>query len=388
MGNIKICKIEGKSGIRKFIDFRIELYKDNAYNVPNLYSDEEDTLNPEKNSSFKFCEAEYFMAFRDGKPVGRVAAIINHRANETWNHKNVRFGWFDFIDDYEVSSALINAVEEWGRERGMTHIVGPLGFTDMDREGMLVEGFDELGTMAVNYNMDYYPKHMERMGRFEKDNDWVMQEIKVPEVVPEKFAKTAKLIECRYNLKAIHPTKKYLMKEGGAQKMFNILNICYAHLYEYSQLSQEQIDEYVNNYIKIADTNLFTMIVDAKEVTEEEPQGKLVGFGISFPSFSHALQKTKNGKLLPFGWWHLAKTLLFHKTDYVDLYLVGVLPEYRPKGAVALIFDSLIRVYQKYGFKYAIGLPQMETNEKVQAQWEYLDHRIHKRLRTFKREIM
>lgn len=379
--NIEIRKMEGKSGIKQFIDFRIDLYKDSKYDVPFLYMDEMDTLNPAKNNSFKFCEAEYFMAFRDGKPVGRVAAIINRLANETWNHKNVRFGWFDFIDDFEVSKALLDKVSEWGRERGMTHIVGPLGFTDMDREGMLVEGFDELGVMSASYNEAYYPEHIAKLGGFEKDNDWVMQEIKVPDVIPEKITKTAGLIERRYNLRAVRPTKKFLVKEGGAQKLFEILNICYSHLYEFSQLSQQQIDDYVNNYIKIADTNLFRIVVDGND------NDKMVGFGISFPSFSDAMRKTKNGKLFPFGWWHLVRTLFFHKTDRVDLYLVGVLPEYRSKGANALIFRDLIKVYQEYGFKYAIGLPQMETNESVQSQWQYFEARIHKRLRTFKKPL-
>lgn len=379
--NIEIRKMEGMKGIKQFIDFRINLYKDHPYDVPYLYMDEVDTLNPKKNNSFEFCEADYFMAFRDGKPVGRVAAIINRRANETWNRKNVRFGWFDFIDDVEVSKALLDKVSEWGRERGMTHIVGPLGFTDMDREGMLVEGFNELGVMSAAHNEAYYPEHIAKIGGFEKDNDWVMQEIKIPEEAPAKFLKAAALIEKRYNLRAVRPTKKFLVKEGGAQKLFEILNICYSHLYEFSQLSQQQIDDYVNNYIKIADTNLFRIVVDGND------NDKMVGFGISFPSFSDALRKTKNGKLFPFGWWHLVRTLFFHKTDRVDLYLIGVLPEYRMKGANALIFRELIKVYNEYGFKYAVGLPQMETNEKVQAQWESFDMRQHKRLRTFKKPL-
>ena len=379
--NIEIRKVEGIKGIKKFIDFRLDLYKDHPYDVPYLYQDEVDTLNPEKNSSFKFCEAEYFMAYRDGKAVGRVAAIINRSANEKWQRKNVRFGWFDFIDDIEVSKALLDTVAQWGRERGMDHIVGPLGFTDMDREGMMVSGFEEMGTMSAAYNMPYYAEHIEKLGGFEKDNDWVMLSINVPDEVPEKFGKTAELIEKRYNLHVVHPTKKQLIKEGQAQRLFEILNICYSHLYEFSQLSQDQIDDYVNNYLKIADMNLITTVVDGND------NDKMIGFGVSFPSFSKALRKTKNGKLFPFGWWHLAKTLLFHNTDVVDLYLVGVLPEYRQKGANALIFNDLIHVYQKYGFKRGEALPMMETNNKVLDQWKYLDAREHKRLRTFKKPI-
>lgn len=385
--NIEIRKVEGLKGIKEFIDFRIDLYKDSEYAVPFLYQDEVDTLNPEKNNSFKFCEAEYFMAYRDGKPVGRVAAIINRKANETWNRKNVRFGWFDFVDDVEVSRALLDKVSEWGKERGMTHIVGPLGFTDMDREGMMVKGFDKLGTMSSSYNYDYYMKHIEAIGGYEKDNDWIMLHINVPDGMPEKFGRTAAMIEKRYNLHAIKPTRKLLIKQGGAQKLFEILNICYSHLYEFSQLSQDQIDDYVNNYIKIADMNLISLIVDGNFPNTDCPEGKIIGFGVTFPSFSDALRKSKNGKLFPFGWYHLAKTLLFHKTDCLDLYLIGVLPEYRSKGANALIFRQIIEVGLKYGFKRAEALPMMETNNKVLDQWQYLDATEHKRLRTFRKEI-
>lgn len=379
--NLEIRRVEGKKGLKEFVEFRTNLYKDSSYAVPFLYQDELNTLDPKKNNSFKFCEAEYFMAYRDGKPVGRVAAIINRKANETWGRKNVRFGWFDFVDDVEVSSALLDKVAEWGKERGMDHIVGPLGFTDMDREGMMVYGFDRLASMATSYNYDYYPKHIEKIGGYEKDNDWVQLYMPVPDQIPEKFAKTAAMIEKRYNLHVMKPTKKQLVKEGMAQEIFKILNICYAHLYEFSQLSQDQIDDYVNNYIKMADMNLITTVVDGND------NNKIVGFGITFPSFSRALQKTKNGKLFPFGWYHLLKVLLFHKAETVDLYLVGVLPEYRAKGANALIFNDLIPIYQRYGFKAGETLAMMETNEKVLAQWQYLDASESKRLRTFKKPI-
>lgn len=383
--SIEIRRIETKRELEKFVDFRTELYKDDPCAVPYLFMDEMDTLNKEKNPSFAFCEAEYYMAYRDGKVVGRVAAIINHRANERWQRKNVRFGYFDFVDDLEVSTALIEQVKDYGRQKGMDSIIGPMGFVDMDREGMLVEGFDIMATMHANHNYAYYPQHMERMG-FEKDNDWVQQLIKVPESVPEKFAKITQMIGKRYGLKARKLTKKQLLKQGYGQKLFEVLNECYKDLYEYSELSQEQIDQILDTYLAIADLNIITFIFDEND-TSEYPEGKLVGFGISFPSFSHALRKTHKGRLLPFGWYHLLRTIKWHNTDVVDLLLIGVLPEYRAKGANAILFDDLIKWYNKYGFKHALTLAMMETNEGVLSAWQYLDSKVVKRLRSYKGEI-
>lgn len=383
--SIEIRRIETKRELEKFVDFRTELYKDDPCAVPYLFMDEMDTLNKEKNPSFAFCEAEYYMAYRDGKVVGRVAAIINHRANERWQRKNVRFGYFDFVDDLEVSTALIEQVKDYGRQKGMDSIIGPMGFVDMDREGMLVEGFDIMATMHANHNYAYYPQHMERMG-FEKDNDWVQQLIKVPESVPEKFAKITQMIGKRYGLKARKLTKKQLLKQGYGQKLFEVLNECYKDLYEYSELSQQQIDQILDTYLAIADLNIITFIFDEND-TSEYPEGKLVGFGISFPSFSHALRKTRKGRLLPFGWYHLLRTIKWHKTDVVDLLLIGVLPEYRAKGANAILFDDLIKWYNKYGFKHALTLAMMETNEGVLSAWQYLDSKVVKRLRSYKGEI-
>lgn len=383
--SIEIRRIETKRELEKFVDFRTELYKDDPCAVPYLFMDEMDTLNKEKNPSFAFCEAEYYMAYRDGKVVGRVAAIINHRANERWQKKNVRFGYFDFVDDLEVSTALIEQVKDYGRQKGMDSIIGPMGFVDMDREGMLVEGFDIMSTMHANHNYAYYPQHMERMG-FEKDNDWVQQLIKVPESVPEKFAKITQMIGKRYGLKARKLTKKQLLKQGYGQKLFEVLNECYKDLYEYSELSQQQIDQILDTYLAIADLNIITFIFDEND-TSEYPEGKLVGFGISFPSFSHALRKTRKGRLLPFGWYHLLRTIKWHKTDVVDLLLIGVLPEYRAKGANAILFDDLIKWYNKYGFKHALTLAMMETNEGVLSAWQYLDSKVVKRLRSYKGEI-
>jgi hypothetical protein len=288
----------------------------------------------------------------------------------------VRFGWFDFIDDVEVSTALLKAVEDWGRQRGMSEIAGPLGFIDTDREGMLIDGFNELSTMYVNYNYPYYPQHMEQIEGFKKDNDYVECKVKVPEVVPAKFAKITEMVGKRYGLRVHKFTRHELIEEGYGQKVFDLLNATYKDLYGFSQLSQRQIDKLVNDYIKIADLNLVTAVMDGDN---------MVGFGITFPSFSEAMQKTRDGRLFPFGWWHVLKILKWHKTPLVDLLLIGVLPEYRAKGANALIFDDLIRQFQAYGFEYAITGPQMETNEGVLSQWQYLESIPYRRHRCYRK---
>ena len=378
MSNISIKRVTNRKELEQFIQFYYDLYRGNDCAVPFLYSDEMDTLRKDKNPSFECCDAEYFMAFKDGKMVGRVAAIINRRANERWDRKQVRFGWFDFIDDKEVSEALLKAVEDWGRGQGMTEIAGPLGFIDTDREGMLVEGFDKLSTMYVNYNNPYYPQHMERMGGSEKDNDYVEMKVKVPEVVPDKFEKITEMVRKRYGLRVHKFTRRELVDEGYGRKVFDLLNATYKDLYGFSQLSDRQIDKLVNSYIKIADLNLVTAIFDGDN---------MVGFGITFPSFSRAMQKTRDGRFLPFGWWHMLKILKWHRTNIVDLLLIGVLPEYRGKGANALIFDDLIRWFQRYNFEWAVTGPQMETNEGVLSQWQYLESTIVRRHRCYRKTL-
>ena len=378
--DIQVVEVTTSKQRKAFVDFFYDLYRDSPYAVPYLYLAEKLTLKPGSNPAFEFCEAQCFLAYNDGKVVGRVAAIINHRANDYWKREMARFGWFDFVDDPKVSEALLLAVEKWGKGKGMTEIAGPFGFEDMDREGMLVDGFDELSSMYVNYNYPYYPKHMDRLG-YRKDNDYVEYRIKVPEVTPEKFARTAKLIKTRYHLEERKFSHREMTKGGRARELFNILNITYGNLYGYSQLSTEQIDTITNNYIKLADLNLVTCVVDT------EKDDKMVGFGVSFPSFSEALRHTRNGHLVPFGWWHLLKVMKWHKTPTVDLLLIGVLPEYRVKGANAIIFNDLISWYRRYGFKYAVTGPQMETNKGVLSQWQYLESEEIRRHRIYVKDI-
>ncbi len=381
MSSVEIRKVKGKKALKTFIDFHYDLYKGSEYDVPNLFQDELNTLSPDKNAAFEFCEAEYYIAYKDGKPAGRVAAIINNKANERWGRKAVRFGWIDFIDDREVSAALLGAVEDYGRAHGMMEIVGPLGFTDMDPEGMLTFGFDQLGTMPTIYNYPYYPEHMEGMDGYVKDNDYVEYKLFVPEKVPDKYAKIAAMIEKRYDLHVKKITKRDIYKNGYGKKIFDLINMTFKDLYGYSELTDRQIEQYINMYFSFVDLNLITLVED------HSCGNKLVGIGITIPSLSHALQKCRRGRLLPFGWWHVLRAVKFHKTDIVDLLLLGVLPEYRAKGVNAMMFADLIPRYYEYGFKWGESQVEMETNEGVQSQWDYLETEHHKRRRCYKKEL-
>ena len=381
MSSVQIKRVETKKDLKAFIECHYDLYEGNQYDAPNLYSDELNTLSKDKNAAFDFCEAEYFLALKEGKVVGRVAAIINNKANEKWDKKDVRFGWIDFIDDIEVSKALLKAVEDYGREKGMTSVVGPLGFTDMDPEGMLTWGFDQLGTMATIYNYDYYPKHMEKLGGWEKDNDYVEYRLDVPETAPEKYTKIAEMVEKRYNLHARKLTKKEIFEGGYGKKLFDLINVTYSHLYGFSELSERQIDQYVKMYFPLADLDLITVVEDGNK------DNQLVGLAITIPSLTRALQKCHRGRLFPFGWWHLLRAIKFHKTEVVDLLLIGVLPEYRSKGANSLVCADLIPRYGKYGFKWGETHVEMETNESVQSQWGPLDPTMHKKRRCYRKAI-
>lgn len=378
---VEIRKVETEKDLKTFIDFHYDLYAGSPYDVPNLYIDERNTLDKKRNAAFDFCRAEYFLAYKDGKVAGRVAAIINYRVNKHWNKQDVRFGWIDFIDDLEVSRALFDAVAAYGRENGMTAMVGPLGFSDMDPEGMLTWGFDKLGTMATIYNYDYYPRHMEQMGGWAKDNDYVEYFLPVPDKVPEKYAKIASLVEKRYNLHVKKLTRKDVFQGGWGRKLFEIINATYTDLYGFVSLTDRQIDQYVKMYMPMVDLNLVTVIVDGNK------DDAVAGMGITIPSLSHALQKCRRGRLLPTGWWHVLRAIKFHKTEGVDLLLVGFLPEYRAKGANALLFSDLIPRYIDYGIKWGESQVEMETNEGVQGQWGALDPINHKRRRCYRKEL-
>lgn len=376
MGNVVIKKVESKSELKKFIRFNYELYKDNAYSVPDLYTDMEITFSS-KNPAMEFCEADYFLAYKDGKIVGRVAAIINNKANKTWGMNAVRFGWIDFIDDEEVSEALLHTVEQWGKERGKTEIEGPLGFTDMDAEGMLIEGFDQLGTMATIYNYPYYQRHMERLG-YEKSADWIEMLLTVPDKVPERLSRIAQIVLDKYDLKIKKFTSHSEISKQYGKEIFQVINEAFKPLFGYSELSDKQIQHYIKTFLPFIDLKLITLVTEA--------DGRLVGVGISMPSLSKALQKAK-GKLFPFGWFHILKALKWKHPDTLDLMLIGVLPEYQSKGVNAIFFHDLIPIYIKEGYKFVETNVELETNTRVQSQWIYFERKQHKRRRCFKKTL-
>ena len=373
---VVIKEVTSKKELKKFVKFNIDLYKDNPYHIPGLIEEEMVTLDKKKNPAFEVCDAIYFLAYKDGKIVGRIAGMINRRSNEVWNQQRARFGFPDFIDDAEVVDALFNAVEKWAEEQGMKEIHGPLGFTDMDHEGMLIEGFDQLGTMAAIYNFPYYPQHLERMG-YEKDQDWHEFKIYIPEGVPDKHLRIGEIVKKKYGLKTMK-FKKTKEIWPYAQKIFETLNEAYAPLYGFAPLTQKQIDYYVKMYIPMIRLDLVTLIIREEDDT-------VVGFGISLPSLSHAMQKAK-GQLFPFGWIHLLKALKT-KPKVIDLYLTGVLPEYQNKGVNALLFNDLIPVYIGLGVEYAESNPELASNNAVQAQWDYFKREHHKTRRAFIKKL-
>lgn len=374
---VSVIPVTTKREMKQFICFNYKLYKDSPYAVPELYNDVRDTLDPEKNAAFEFCEAQPFIALRGGEVVGRIVAIINHKANATWNKKAVRFGWVDFIDDAEVADALFATVEQWGRERGMTEVHGPLGFTDFDPEGMLVEGFDRIGTMATIYNYPYYPVHMERMG-YAKDVDWVEYLLTAPEALPEKHARITRIVKEKFGLRVVKYNSHAKLAHERGIAIFELLNEAYAHLYGYSALSPKQIQQYIDMYLPLLDLRLVPLIVDKED--------HLIGFGVLLPSLAQAFQKAR-GYMLPFGWWHLIKALKWNRTQTTEMLLVAVKPEYQGKGAVALIFDDIIPVHHKLGYKWSESNPELESNNKVQAQWDYFERENHKRRRAYVKQL-
>lgn len=377
MNNIVVKQIEPTPGnLKKFIKFQLELYKGNDCYVPPLVLDEVNTLNPKHNPAFDFCEAAYFLAYKDNKIVGRIAAIINRQVNEKSGKKEMRFGWVDFIDDADVVKALFDAAEKWGKNKGMNKIVGPLGFTDLDHEGMLIDGFDELGTMATIYNYPYYLPRIEALG-YEKEVDWLEYVMTVPEGIPDKHNRIAEIVKKKFNLRVLKFKSRKEIKEKYGHALFELVNEAYADLYGYSTLTSRQIDYYVDMYISLLNLDLVTLIVDAED--------KLVGVGISMQSMSKALQKSK-GKLFPFGWYHLLKGLK-GKNDRVDLMLVVIKPEYQGKGVNALLFQDLIPTYIKCGFKYAESNPELAENDKVQNQWESFERRQHRHRRAVGKQL-
>lgn len=360
-----------------YIHFGIDLYKGNACFVPPLIVDELETLDPKRNPAAEQCDSQSFMAWRGGKPVGRITAIINREANRRFGSKAMRFGWVDFIDDADVVDALFDAAAQWGRSMGMTEMIGPMGFTDMDHEGMLVEGFDEMGTMATIYNYPYYPRHMERMG-FAKDADWIEFRMKVPEAVPEKMQRIADIVARKYDLHSVKITSKKELKRKYGHAFFRLINEAYADLYGFVPLTDRMIDSYVNTYLSILRLEDLSIIVDG--------EGRLAAAGISMPSLSAALRRS-GGRLFPTGWWHLLGAIRGCGVDVVDLMLVAVRKDLLGKGVNSMLFADLIPRYISHGYRWAESNLELEVNANVQRQWDYFEHRQHRRRRAWRKGI-
>lgn len=375
--SIKIIPVETRRQMNQFIDFTLDLYRDCPYYVPELAFDTRATLDPRQNPSFEFSEAQKMLAIKDGKVAGRVVALINRRVNEKWNHKIVRFGWIDFIEDYEVCKALLDAVCAWGKERGMDRLEGPMGFTDFDREGALTWGYDRMATMATIYNYPYYIEYYERYG-LTKGADWIENLVTIPEVLDERYTKMGDIIARRYGLRAYCAKNARELKTHYAKAIFDLLNACYADLYGFSQLSDHQIDKYVKDYISFADFGLIPMIFNE--------QNELVGVAIMIPYLAKALIKCR-GKLFPFGWFHLLKSLYIKHDDTVEFLLVGIRPDYQNKGVNALLVTSLYPALKKRGFVKAETNCNLVDNDKVINLWSHFPHEVHKKRRAYIKDI-
>jgi ribosomal protein S18 acetylase RimI-like enzyme len=371
--SVEIREVTTHRELKTFITFPFRLYKGNQCWVPPLLMDEFTTLDPKKNPAYKHCDVKLMLAYRDGKPVGRVAAIVNQKYIEKWKNRYCRFGWLDFEDDPEVSSALMGAVEEFARSHDLEAVHGPLGFTDLDREGMLIEGFSELGTMDTYYNHPYYPKHMEALG-YGKDVDWVEFEVMVPKEVPEKVLRVQEIVLKRSKVRLVSGPKKIYRKY--ARGLFDVVNEMYKDLYGVVELTQEQMQAYTDQYFGFLNPDFVRIFVDDND--------KVVGFGLTIPSLSRALQRAR-GRLFPFGFIHLLHALRHPKQ--IDFLLVAVLPEYQPKGLVAILMNEITVNAIKYGVVSAETNPELETNREVQAMWKHFESRQHKRRRAFIKKL-
>ncbi len=368
---IEIRRIESLKDLKAFVRFPYSIYKGDPYWVPPLDMDDLTTLRKDKNPAFEYCEAEYWMAYSDGKAVGRIAGIINNRVIEKWGKKYARFGWIDFIEDFDVASALVKTVEEWARSKGLEGICGPLGFTDLDKEGMLIEGFDREGTYATNYNRPYYPQYLERLG-YAKDVDWIEFRVKTPAAIPEKVQRVQEIISKRTGVRIYEwKDKKDLVSKYGHQ-LFELLDEAYTDLYGTCPLTEGQMNYYIKTYLGFVDPRFTKVLVDEKQ--------KLIGFGVAMPSLSKAAQRA-GGRLLPFGWLHFLLGL--RKPEVIDMYIVAISPEYQERGVIALIMNSLNKSAIEAGVKYSETNVELETNVKVHSLWKDYEKEQHKRRRAF-----
>lgn len=375
--SVTVVTVQTRKQLRAFVKFPLDLYKDCPYYVPNIFADEMITLDPARNPMGKYSKVAKFLALKDGVIVGRVAAIINEIANKNWNHQEVRFGWMDFIDDKEVSQALIEAVIAFGKENGMTQISGPLGFTDFDNEGCVVEGFDDISSFALKYNYPYYKDHFEALG-FQKVNDWLELRIFVPDAIPDKVVRASRMLQERYGLRIRKITKRDIRKENYGQKVFDLINRTYSDLFDFTVLPPDVIDSYVKTYMGLLDLKFVTLVEDAN--------GKLVAVALTMPSIAHAVQKGR-GYMFPLGWWYLLKSMYFKYEEALELLMIAVDPEYRNKGVHAMLFNEIIPNLQKGGFKYGESNAEMESNASVQNIWNAYEREFKRRRRVYSKSI-
>jgi hypothetical protein len=375
--SVTITEVKTKADRLKFVKFPIELYKHSPYYVPALVLDELETLNPEKNPAFDFCEAKLFLAYRSKQIVGRIAAIINHCSNEIWKQKHARFGFVDFIDDNEVVDALFEAAENWAKAKDMEAVHGPLGFTDLDREGLLIDGFDRIGTMVTIYCHPYYQTQIERLG-YRKDVDWNEYYIPVPDSVPERHQRIAQIVKEKHGLKVLK-FRNLKQITPYIDQVFNLLNKVYQPLYGYVPLTKKQIDHYVKVFVPLLCWDIVSIIV-------KEETNQVVAFGIACPSLSKALQLSR-GKLFPFGWLGLLRALKWKNNPVVDLMIIGIDPEYQGKGVNAVIFADFIPSAYECGFRFAETNPELETNNKVASLWDGFNAEHHKTRRAYIKEL-
>ncbi len=374
---ITVRPVSGPKEIKQFVKFRIDLYRDSPYAIPPLYMDEMTTLDPKKNPAFQFCDAQCFIAYDGEHAVGRICAMVNHRANEVWKTRSGRFGFVDFIDDEAVSRALFDTAEKWLQDKGMHSVHGPLGFTDLDQEGMLIQGYDQLGTMATIYNHPYYVTHIEKLG-YSPDADWMEYRITIPEVAPPRLQRIADIVMKKHKLRTVrYKSGAKMIKDGYAQKLFELVNSTYSHLYGFTPLTQAQIDYYLKLYIPMMRMEMLALIVNESD--------ELVGMGAAMPSLSRAMQKAQ-GSLFPFGVLHILKALK-GRNPIVDFLLIAVRKDFQNKGVNAAIFSECFARTQGFGIKYAESNPELLTNTKVQSQWSEFEHVNHKRRRAYRKEF-
>lgn len=376
MGKIEVVKAESKREMDDFIRLPYYIYENCAQYVPDLEGEIRNLFN-QKNPAHEFSQIQPFVAYRDGVCVGRIVGIINRKANERWKTHNVRFSLIEFEDDLEVSKALIEAVSEWGQSQGMDAIHGPLGITDFDKEGMLMEDFDLMGSMNTVYNLEYYPRHMEALG-FEKEVDWVQIRINIPQEIPARYARTAQYAREQIGLRVVKLNRNAKNLQDCVRKVFELFNEAYASIFGFSEISMEQADMFLDKYLSLIDLNLIPIVLNEKD--------EIVGVAVTMGSLSKAMRKA-NGKLWPLGWWPLLKALKWRPEDNAEMLLVAVRPDYQGLGVNALFFDDLIPVYNEYGFQWAETGPQLEDNMRELTQWKPLKPVFVKRRRCFKKEM-